>query len=128
VSGRFDGASVVVTGGARGLGRGIAAAFLRQGANVVICDVNEKQLATTVEDLDPSALSELTPQELQVARLVSESLSNKEVAAQLFLSPRTIDAHLRSVFAKLGISSRTQLARLPLKLGDSTEATDATPA
>jgi DNA-binding NarL/FixJ family response regulator len=56
----------------------------------------------------------LTPQERQVAQLVSEGLSNKEVAAQLFLSPRTIDAHLRRVFAKLGVTSRTQLARLAL--------------
>jgi DNA-binding NarL/FixJ family response regulator len=56
----------------------------------------------------------LTPQELQVARFVAEGRSNKEVAAQLFLSPRTIDSHLRSVFSKLGITSRTQLARLPL--------------
>jgi len=39
---------------------------------------------------------------------------DKEVAAQLFLSPRTIDAHLRGVFAKLAITSRTQLAREPL--------------
>jgi DNA-binding CsgD family transcriptional regulator len=44
---------------------------------------------------------------------VTEGRSNKEVVAQLFLSPRTTDAHLRSVFSKLGISSRTQLARLP---------------
>ena len=64
---------------------------------------------------DPSTLSLLTPQELQVARYVAEGMSNKAIAAQLFLSPRTIDSHLRSVFAKLEITSRTQLARLPLE-------------
>ena len=68
----------------------------------------------TARRRDPAAGATLTAQELQVARYVAEGLSNKEVAAQLFLSPRTIDAHLRSVFAKLGITSRTQLARLPL--------------
>jgi DNA-binding CsgD family transcriptional regulator len=68
----------------------------------------------TARKRDPSTLLQLTAQELQVARLVAEGMSNKEVAARLFLSPRTIDAHLRSVFSKLGITSRTQLARLPL--------------
>ena len=63
---------------------------------------------------DPSAASTLTPQERQVARFVADGLSNKEVAAQLYLSPRTIDSHLRNAFAKLGVTSRTQLARLPL--------------
>ena len=68
----------------------------------------------TARKRDPSTISQLTPQELQVARYVADGLSNKAIAAQLFLSPRTIDSHLRRVFAKLGITSRTQLARLPL--------------
>jgi DNA-binding CsgD family transcriptional regulator len=73
----------------------------------------------TARKRDPSTLAQLTPQELQVARFVAEGLSNKEVAARLFLSPRTIDAHLRSVFAKLEITSRTQLARLSFSSGQA---------
>jgi DNA-binding CsgD family transcriptional regulator len=60
----------------------------------------------------PEAAAALTPQERQIARMVGQGLTNKEVAAQLYLSPRTIDAHLRGVFAKLGISSRRELRDL----------------
>ena len=51
---------------------------------------------------------------MQIARFVTQGLSNREIAAQLFLSPRTIDFHLRNVFAKLGISRRTELGRFSL--------------
>lgn len=68
----------------------------------------------TARKRSPGAVVGLTPQELQIARLVAQGLTNKEVAAQLFLSPRTIDAHLRGVFAKLGITSRRALRGIPL--------------
>jgi DNA-binding CsgD family transcriptional regulator len=58
---------------------------------------------------------QLTEQELQIAHFVAQGLSNREVAAQLFLSPRTIAAHLRNIFRKLGITSRTELAHLHLE-------------
>ncbi|WP_372470695.1 helix-turn-helix transcriptional regulator [Nonomuraea aurantiaca] len=59
-----------------------------------------------------AVLDALTPQELRIAGLVADGLSSKQIAAQLFLSPRTVEYHLYKIYPKLGIGSRTDLARL----------------
>jgi len=57
----------------------------------------------------PRAWDRLSPQELQIARLAADGLSNREIGQQLYLSHRTVSSHLYRVFPKLGISSRSQL-------------------
>jgi DNA-binding CsgD family transcriptional regulator len=93
--------------------RHAAEEFRRLGALPWAARADSELRATgeTVRRREPSTLEQLTPQELQIAGLVAEGLTNKEIAAQLFLSPRTIEYHLRKVFIKLGIATRSELIR-----------------
>ncbi len=68
----------------------------------------------TARKRDPSTALNLTPMELKVAELVSQGLSNKDVAGQCWVSPRTVAFHLRNVFTKTGVTSRGELAHLDL--------------
>ena len=65
----------------------------------------------------PNRLDELSPQELQAARIAARGQNNNEVAAALFISRKTVEAHLTRVYRKLGIRSRTELVRILLANG-----------
>ena len=62
-------------------------------------------------EADADGLESLTERELQLARLVVDRKTNPEIAAELFLSQKTVETHLRNIFRKVGVSSRVELAR-----------------
>jgi len=84
-------------------------------ARVELLATGERARKRTVETRD-----DLTPQEAEIARLARDGLSNREIGARLFISKHTVEYHLRKVFAKLGVSSRTKLAEvLPRESSDA---------
>ena len=88
--------------------------FTSMGAEGFTDRAGRELLATgeTVSRRTVETPGELTAQEAQIARLARDGLSNPEIGTRLFISPRTVQYHLRKVFAKLGISSRSQLDRV----------------
>ncbi|WP_320779949.1 helix-turn-helix transcriptional regulator, partial [Streptomyces sp. CRN 30] len=104
---------------------GALAGFERCGAGVWAEQTRGelRAIGTAPRDPDAGALTGLTPQQLRIARYVAEGATNREVALTLAVSTRTVDYHLRKVFAVLGVRSRVELARMV----DRSEQTAAHP-
>jgi len=90
--------------------------FIEMGASTFAERAHRELMATgeTVRKRTADTRYTLTPQEAQIARLVSEGRSNVQIGARLFLSHRTVEWHLRKVYQKLGVNSRKELRRMPL--------------
>jgi DNA-binding CsgD family transcriptional regulator len=96
---------------ARELLRSAHESFSRMGAEAFADRARRELLATgeTVRRTTPDTRNALTPQEIQVARLVRDGHTNPEIGAQLYISPRTVEYHLHKVFRKLDVSNRKEL-------------------
>ena len=87
--------------------------FTAMGAEAFTARARRELLATgeTARKRTAATRDELTAQETQIAQLARDGLSNPEIGARLFISPRTVEYHLHKVFSKLGITSREHLER-----------------
>jgi two-component system nitrate/nitrite response regulator NarL len=121
-----DNASVLsaVSGGASGyLAKGAEADVIRNaiievaGGGTALSTEAQGALLSSLKSLEKAEHSPLTRRELEMLELLAEGLSNADIAAQLFVSPETVKAHLRNMFGKLGVSDRTAAVAAALRKG-----------
>jgi two-component system nitrate/nitrite response regulator NarL len=121
-----DTASVLsaVSGGASGyLAKGADGGVIRDailevaGGGTALSTDAQQALLSGLKSREQAAHSSLTRRELEMLELLADGLSNADIAAQLFVSPETVKAHLRNLFGKLGVSDRTAAVAAALRKG-----------
>jgi len=106
--------TVAITG--QGLGQPAFAAAFARGRALTIDEgvafaVEDRQPTRPAPAAEPEPRAVLTGRQLEIARLVADDLSNKQIADRLFLSERTVETHISNILNKLGVNSRTQISR-----------------
>lgn len=99
----------------------VAMSLLREGDRIQLGPAAELVVAYEPSRGGPSQLSQLTPRQLEVARRVATGRTNREVAAEMGVSERTVTSHLDHIYTRLGITSRTALAHLLARAGEIPE-------
>jgi DNA-binding CsgD family transcriptional regulator len=101
---------------AKGLGQAAFDAALERGRTLTIDEgvafaVEDRQPPKLIPAAKPGSHAVLTSRQLDIARLIADDLTNKQIAARLFLSERTVETHITNILNKLGLNSRTQISR-----------------
>jgi predicted ATPase/DNA-binding CsgD family transcriptional regulator len=92
---------------------------IREGVAFAVTDKPAPKLAPSVK---PAPDTELTPRQLEIARLIADDLTNRQIADRLFLSERTVETHITNILNKLGLNSRIQLSRWIAELPETTRS------
>jgi len=111
----------------RGTGRALFDTAYAQGRAMTIGEgvafaVADKQAAKPLPAVKAASDTELTRRQLEIARLIAEDLTNRQIAERLFLSERTVETHITNILNKLGLNSRTQLSRWLAELPETTRS------
>jgi DNA-binding NarL/FixJ family response regulator len=84
--------------------------------------VEDKPARKPVTPVKSPSDTELTPRQLEIARLIADDLTNRQIAARLFLSERTVETHITNMLNKLGLNSRVQLSRWIAELPETSRS------